>query len=144
MGTALERALSVNQLAELKAPSFGMEGLVLDGTDFFNCYAGFKYARDRVVATQRPILIEAVAERFRGHSISDPALYRSKEHLQKLEAHDPIMIFKDKLVKLRLLTEEQFESIDREEREKVLEAMKFAEQSPWPNSATLETGVYAP
>ncbi len=51
--------------------------------DFFNCYAAFKDALHEVVKTSRPVLIETVTERFRGHSISDPGLYRSKEDLAK-------------------------------------------------------------
>jgi len=144
MGTAVERAVSVPNLAETKAPSFGMEGFVFDGSDFFNCYAGFHHVHQRVLETQRPVLVECLAERFRGHSISDPATYRSKEHLQRLEARDPIFLFKDQLIAEGLLTQSEFEAMDKEERERVLDAMRFADESPWPDPATLEQGVYAP
>ena len=79
MGTAVEKAISVPRLAEDKAPGYSMKGYTLDGMDFFNCYAGFEHIYHEVIATSRPVLVEVVTERFKGHSISDPALYRSKD-----------------------------------------------------------------
>ena len=83
MGTHYQRAISVDHLAEDKAASFGMEGYTVNGMDFFNCYAGFQMIYKKVLETQRPVLVEAVTERFRGHSISDPALYRSKDDAER-------------------------------------------------------------
>ncbi len=82
MGTHVDRAISVEPIAESKAPSFGVQGYTFDGMDFFNCYAGFKHIFEEVKKNARPVLVEVITERFRGHSISDPALYRTKDELK--------------------------------------------------------------
>ena len=144
MGTAIHRALAIDPIAENLAKPYGMKSFTFDGMDFFNCYAGFKEALAEVLKTSRPVLIEAVTERFRGHSISDPALYRTKEHLQKTMERDPIFLLKEAMIEHNLLTEEEFKQMDREARDKIIAAMKFAEESPWPDVMSLEQGVYAP
>lgn len=145
MGTAVKRAVCVSPIAEHYANSYGISSYTLDGMDFFSCYAGFKAALKEVLTTSRPVLIEAMAERFRGHSISDPSLYRSKESVQKIiEQRDPIYLFKEQLICEKMLTEEQFEEMDRQQKEIVLAAMKFADESPWPDPIVLEEGVFPP
>jgi pyruvate dehydrogenase E1 component alpha subunit len=144
MGTHVERAISVDPIAEKKGPSFGIDAFTFDGMDFFNCYAGFKHAFEQVKKTSRPVLIEAVTERFRGHSISDPALYRSKEELQTCMARDPLVIMFKNLENAGMITEAQYHAIDKEQKEIVLAALKFAEESPSPDPITLEEDVFAP
>lgn len=144
MGTAVERAISVPRLAEDKASSFGMKGYTFNGTDFFNCYAGFKHVFEEVKKTSKPVLIEVIAERFRGHSISDPGLYRTKEELRACMEQDPIILLKDTLIKAGILNEETFKEMDKTEKDIVLAAMKFADESPWPDPIHLEEDVYAP
>lgn len=145
MGTAASRAICVQPMAEHFAKAYDMKSYTFDGADFFNCYAGFKEALAEVLKTGRPVLIEAVTERFRGHSISDPGLYRSKESLKDaMEHRDPILILRDALYENKMLTEEQFKEMDKEQREIVIAAMKFAEDSPFPDPITLEEGVFAP
>lgn len=144
MGTHVDRAISVEPIAEKKAPSFGVNSITLDGMDFFNCYTGFKHAFEEVKKTSRPILIEAITERFRGHSISDPGLYRSKEDLAACMTRDPLIILFKNLEKAGFITEEQYHAMDKEQKEIVLAALKFAEMSPWPDPITLEEDVYAP
>lgn len=144
MGTAVSRAVCIEPIAENLAKSYGISSYTFDGMDFFNCYAGFKAALKEVVETSKPVLIECVAERFRGHSISDPAVYRTKEDLQKVMELDPIHKFKKVLIEHKMLTEEEFAKMDQEAKETILAAMKFAEESPWPDTITLEEGVFAP
>lgn len=144
MGTAVGRAISIQPIAEMKAPSFGMKGYTFQGMDFFNCYAGFKHVYGEVQKTSKPVLIEVLTERFRGHSISDPALYRSKEILAECMKNDPIMHLLEKLIEAGLLTKEQFDAMDQEEKKIVVAAMKYADESPWPDPITLEEDVYAP
>lgn len=144
MGTHVSRALSVsNKIAEAYEKAYNIKTWELDGSDFFNCFSGFEEARDYVLNTSKPVLIECVCDRFRGHSISDPGLYRTKDELAKTMQKDPIVLFRDILTKEKLLTIEEFKTIDQEEKEKVIRAMKFAEESPFPSSTELEEGVYA-
>jgi pyruvate dehydrogenase E1 component alpha subunit len=144
MGTAIERAMSVERLAEEKAPGYGMEAYTFDGMDFFNCYAGFDHVHKQVLKTGKPVLIEAITERFRGHSISDPGLYRSKDSLKECMKRDPILLMQYTLIEAGVITEEEVKEMDKAEKEKVLAAMKYAEECPWPDPITLEEDVYAP
>ncbi len=144
MGTAVERAVASERLAEEHAPSYRMKAYTFDGTDFISCYAGFKQAFEEVLATSRPVLIEAIAERFRGHSISDPGLYRSKDDLKLAMGRDPIERLTQVMTKQGLLNEEQLQTLDKEKRDIAIAAMEYAEKSPWPDPATLEEDVYAP
>jgi pyruvate dehydrogenase E1 component alpha subunit len=144
MGTAVNRAVSVDRLAEDKAPGYGMKGYTFDGMDFFNCYAGFKRVFEQIKKDSRPVLIECVCERFKGHSISDPGLYRTREALKETMHRDPIHLLKDKMIEAGFLDEDTYKQMDKELREQMQKAMKFAEESPWPELSTLETDVFAP
>lgn len=144
MGTAVNRAVSVDRLAEDKAPGYNMKGYTFDGMDFFNCYAGFKHVYQEVLETSRPVLIEVVGERFKGHSVSDPGLYRSKEDLKGCMQKDAILLMEQALVKAKVVDEGWIAATDKEMKELALEAMKYADESPWPDPATLEEDVYAP
>lgn len=144
MGTAVNRALCVQPIAEHFAPAYGMKSYTLDGMDFNSCYGGFKHIHEEVRETGRPVLVEAVTERFRGHSISDPGLYRSKEALEAAKVRDPIHLFRDYLIKEKVLTEKEFEALDQEIKEQIIASMKHAEESPDPDLMTLEEDVFAP
>ncbi|HEX2579381.1 MAG TPA: pyruvate dehydrogenase (acetyl-transferring) E1 component subunit alpha [Rhabdochlamydiaceae bacterium] len=144
MGTAVSRAICAQPIAEKQAPSYNMKGYSLDGMDFFNCYAGFSHIFEETKKTSRPALIEVVTQRFKGHSISDPGLYRSKEDLAKCMEKDPILSFYKTLSENGLITEAEYEAMDKEQKELVVAAMKFADESPWPDPMTLGEDVFAP
>lgn len=144
MGTAIERAISVPRLAEDKASGYGIKAYTFDGMDFFNCLAGFSHVYKEVCETKKPVLIEAVTERFRGHSISDPGLYRSKEDLKLCTQRDPIATYQQSLIDAGIIDDEAVKMMDKQEKERMIEAMKYAENSPWPNPVTLEEDVFAP
>lgn len=144
MGTHVSRAICVKRLAEDIAPSYGMKGYTLDGMDLLNCYAGFEHIFKEIKETGRPILVEAITERFRGHSVSDPGLYRTKELLKERMERDPIALFYEELLKAKLIDQETYKQLDKEAREIVLAAMQYAEESPWPNPTELEEDVFAP
>lgn len=144
MGTAVNRAVCIEPIAENMAKAYGIQSYTFDGTDFFSCYAGFKEVVAEVVKTSRPVIIECVTDRFRGHSISDPALYRSKEELQQCMQKDPIRILSDAMIEHKMLTEDEFKQMDQEAKDAIIAAMKFADESPWPEITTLEEGVFAP
>ena len=145
MGTHISRALSFHdKIAETLAPAYKMKGYTLNGMDYFECYTGFEKIRKEVLENSRPVLVECICERFRGHSISDPALYRTKEQMQEIMKHDPIPYLQRVLEEEKVLSVEEFKELDREAKETILDAMKYAEESPWPSPATLEEDVYAP
>lgn len=144
MGTAVEKAICVSRLAEDKASGYNMKGYSVDGMDFFNCYGCFDHLFQEVLTTSRPVLVEAVTERFKGHSISDPGLYRTKEGLKQSMLKDPILKMEKALIDAKIVTEEQVKEIDKEARHKVIEAMEYADQCAWPDPLTLEEDVFAP
>lgn len=144
MGTAVNRAVCVERLAEDKAPGYNMKGYTLDGMDFFNCYGGFDYFYHEVLQTSRPILVEVVTERFKGHSISDPGLYRTKEDLKARMQRDPILIMQEALLEEGILDQETMKAYDKEMKDKIVAAMEYADASPWPDPITLEEDVFAP
>ncbi|MCP5508899.1 MAG: pyruvate dehydrogenase (acetyl-transferring) E1 component subunit alpha [Chlamydiales bacterium] len=143
MGTAVSRAVAMQPIAENLAKSYGIESYTLDGMDFFNCYQAFKEMGEKIKQNSRPIIVEAITERFRGHSISDPGLYRSKEDLKKAMERDPIPRFYHALLDAKIIDEATFENMQKEIKQIVIDAMKFAHDSPWPDPITLEEGVYA-
>ncbi|OGN52891.1 MAG: pyruvate dehydrogenase (acetyl-transferring) E1 component subunit alpha [Chlamydiae bacterium GWA2_50_15] len=143
MGTAVERAVCVKPIAEKKAGGYRMNSYTVDGMDFFSCFACFEKAYEEVMKTSRPVLIEAVTERFRGHSISDPGLYRAKETVKEIMQQDPIHFLLDCLIHAGMLSEDEYKEMDKAEKEKVLSAIKFADESPWPDPVTLGEDVLA-
>ncbi|MEX0962363.1 MAG: pyruvate dehydrogenase (acetyl-transferring) E1 component subunit alpha [Simkaniaceae bacterium] len=143
MGTAVNRAIAVEPIAENMAKGYAMESLTLDGMDYFSCYAGFEKAKEIVLGSKRPVLIEIITERFRGHSISDPGLYRSKEALKQAMEKDPIKHLVKDLDEEKMITDEEYETLNKKQKEMVLNAMKFAESSDWPDPITLEEDILA-
>ena len=144
MGTSVHNAVAnADNFSKKIAAAYGMGWYLIDGMDFFQCYSIFEKAFHEALETQRPLLIECRTWRFKGHSISDPGLYRTKETLKTCMSRDPILMFKQELIQRKLLTEEEFQAFDGEQREVAIAAMKFADESPWPDPITLEEDVYA-
>lgn len=143
MGTHASKAVSVDKIAEKKAPGYGMEGYTLNGMDFFSCYFGFKEIYEEMLKTSRPAVVEVITERFKGHSISDPGFYREKEALKEAMQKDPLLLMQASLIEAGIVTAEEAKAIDKEEKEKVLKALDFANESPWPDPETLEEDLFA-
>lgn len=143
MGTAVDRAICTQPIAESFAKSYQMSSYTLDGMDYFNCYAGFKKAHQEVMENRKPILIEVITERFKGHSISDPGFYRTKQVLEKAKQRDPILLMKEFLIAQKMMSQEEFSEMDKQAIELIKEAIKHAESSPNPDPITLGEGVFA-
>lgn len=144
MGTASSRALCKQPIAEHFASAYNMNGYTLNGMDFFNCYEGFSHIFHEVCDKGHPILVEVVTERFRGHSISDPGLYRSKQELERAKKNDPIPFFASALKQHNMLTDQEYARMEEEQKEIVLASITYADESPPPQPTTLEEGVFAP
>ncbi len=144
MGTSVKRAISVERLAEDKAAGYNMKGYTFDGMDFFNCYAGFSHIREEVLQTSKPVLVEVKTKRFKGHSISDPGLYRTKDDLKIHMERDPLLILSNALIQANFLDEETYKMMQSKAKESVVKAMEYAENSPLPDPVTLEEDVFAP
>jgi pyruvate dehydrogenase E1 component alpha subunit len=110
--------------------------------DVLDTHAVLSEAVRRVREDHRPLLVEAVTYRFRGHSMADPDQYRSKEEVAQWRARDPIPAFGDRLVREGMLDEAQREEIDAQALERVDRAVEFAEHSPFPAPESLYDDVY--
>ena len=143
MGTSVERASARTDLYQ-RGQAYGIPGQQIDGMDVL----AVKAAGEKAVAHARggkgPYILEAMTYRYRGHSMSDPAKYRSKEEVQKVrQEYDPIDQLRQKLLEAKVIDEAGLKEIDRAIKDQVSEAAEFAQNSPEPDPAELYTDVYA-
>jgi pyruvate dehydrogenase E1 component subunit alpha len=141
MGTALHRHSAVTDLS-LKAEGFGVPGTRCDGMDVLDVHSVVTEALRCAREERRPQLVEAVTYRYRGHSMADPEEYRTKEEVEEWRERDPIKAFSDRLVAEKVLTKKDVERFDQEAIETVDEAVKFADESPFPDLDSLYDDIY--
>jgi pyruvate dehydrogenase E1 component alpha subunit len=141
MGTALRRHSAVTDL-QRKGESLGVPGIRCDGMDVIDTHAVLCEAVSRVREDRRPLLVEAVTYRFRGHSMADPEQYRTKEEVARWRARDPIPAFAEMLVREGVIDEAERAEIDAQAIERVDAAVAFAEASPFPPPESLYDDVY--
>ncbi|HEY0626847.1 MAG TPA: pyruvate dehydrogenase (acetyl-transferring) E1 component subunit alpha [Allosphingosinicella sp.] len=140
MGTSVNRASAEDQLYK-RGESFRIPGLQVDGMDVLAVRGAATTALEWVRAGKGPILLELKTYRYRGHSMSDPAKYRSREEVQAVrDKSDPIELVKRELAALGV-GEEEVKKIDNEIKRIVVEAADFSEQSPEPDPSELYTDV---
>jgi pyruvate dehydrogenase E1 component alpha subunit len=142
MGTSQERAMSTRNIAK-KAEAFEMANEFVDGMDVMAVRDATLRAIERARTKGEPTLLEVRAYRFMGHSMSDPGNYRTRDEIMKYQERDPIILFKDSLKEAGVLTENDFEAIEQEAIEVTDRALKFADESPYPDESELLTDVYA-
>jgi pyruvate dehydrogenase E1 component subunit alpha len=141
MGTSLSRHSAVTDLRR-KGESLGVPGMRCDGMDMLDTHAVVSAAVERVRAERRPVLIEAVTYRFRGHSMADPESYRSKEEVAAWRERDPVPSFGRALVDAGILDERGLADIDAKAMARVDAAVTFADDSPFPPAESLYDDVY--
>ena len=142
MGTSQERAMSTRNIAK-KAEAFEMAKEFVDGMDVMAVREATLRAIERARKDGSPTLLEIRAYRFMGHSMSDPGNYRTRDEIKKYQERDPIVLFKDSLKESKVLGDKDFEKIDAEAVAAVDRAVKFADESPYPQENELFTDVYA-
>lgn len=141
MGTSLQRHSAVTDLRR-KGESLGVPGMRCDGMDVLDTHGVLCEAIARVREQRRPLLVEAVTYRFRGHSMADPEQYRSKEEVAHWRERDPIPAFGERLVREGVIGEHERRQIDERAIARVDAAVEFAEASPFPAPETLYDDVY--
>jgi pyruvate dehydrogenase E1 component alpha subunit len=141
MGTALHRHSAVTDLS-LKSEGFGVPGTRCDGMDVLDVHSVVTEALRCAREERRPQLVEAVTYRYRGHSMADPEEYRTKEEVEEWRERDPIKAFADRLVDEKVLGKEDMERFDEEALAAVDEAVKFADESPFPDLDSLYDDIY--
>jgi len=141
MGTSVKRSSAQSDFSQ-RGVSFNIPGYQLDGMDV----RAVKAAAERALAFSRegngPIILEMLTYRYRGHSMSDPAKYRSKDEVQKMRSeHDPIEQVKGRLLEKGWATEAELKTIDKEVRDVVADSAEFAQTDPEPDPSELYTDV---
>jgi pyruvate dehydrogenase E1 component alpha subunit len=143
MGTVVSRSAAKAEELYARGAAFGIPGEQVDGMDV----RAVKAAGDKAVANGRagkgPYVLEMMTYRYRGHSMSDPAKYRSRDEVQKMrEENDPIEQVKRRLLEASYASEEDLKKIDADIRTAVTEAAEFAQSDPEPDPKELWTDVY--
>ncbi len=131
MGTEIHRVSAVAEVHK-RAAAYGMPAERTDGMDVLKVYEATRRAAGRVRDGEGPAFLEAVTYRFRGHSMADPELYRSKEETADWRERDPIVAFRRYLEREGVIDEQAFGALQAEIEQSVNEAARFAEESPHP------------
>ncbi|MFN7390150.1 pyruvate dehydrogenase (acetyl-transferring) E1 component subunit alpha [Brevundimonas sp.] len=141
MGTSIERSSSTTELY-MRGASFGIPGEQVDGMDVLAVRDAVRRAVDRARSGEGPFILEVKTYRYRGHSMSDPAKYRTKEEVDEVKkTRDPIEHIRA-LLDAAKATEDEIKAIDNEIKAIVAEAVQFAQESPEPDPSELYTDVY--
>ena len=133
MGTSIERGTTMAHDLSVKAAAYGIEAAVIEGMDVMSVYDGMKPIVDHCRQASRPFFVDMKTYRFKGHSMSDPRKYRTREEEEKYESDDPI----DRLTKFlkdeRDFTDDDLKIMSKDVKKEVREAIKWAEESPEPS-----------
>jgi pyruvate dehydrogenase E1 component alpha subunit len=125
-----------------RAAAYDIPGVAIDGTDVFDVYEASGKAIDRARQGQGPSLIEARAFRFYGHFVGDPQTYKTREEMEGYKVLDPITKFKKQALEHELISKAELAKIDHWVDEAIEEAVRFAEESPFPVPEDCLTDVY--
>jgi pyruvate dehydrogenase E1 component alpha subunit len=142
MGTAISRGTTMGHDITKKAIGYGMDCAVIEGMNVLSVYNGLKPVVDKCRATSRPAFVDIRTYRFKGHSMSDPRKYRTKEEEHQYEEQDPIDKLAAHLMEQHGMPKEQYDELVKEVRNDVREAVEWAEKSPLPPIEELYTDVY--
>jgi pyruvate dehydrogenase E1 component alpha subunit len=141
MGTSVERSSSETELYK-RGVSFNIPGEQVDGMDVLAVRAAGEKAVEHARSGQGPYILEMQTYRYRGHSMSDPAKYRSKDEVQKMRSeHDPIEQVKKRLIDKKWASEEDLKAMDKKVRDIVADATDFAQGDEEPDASELWTDI---
>jgi pyruvate dehydrogenase E1 component alpha subunit len=141
MGTSVERTSNVTDLYKL-GHAYEMPSFQIDGMTCESVYEAIDDAVKRARKGDGPTLLEMRTYRYKGHSMSDPAKYRTKEEVEDYKSQDPIEKVLATILKNKYATSKQLESIEEKIKAIVEESVKFAEESPYPDASELYKDVY--
>jgi len=142
MGTTVEKASGEPDLYK-RGAAYRIPGVRVDGNDVVACRDAMTEALRLAREERQPNILEAVSWRLRGHSVVDPASYRSKEEMQRLHDLDPLTAYRKQLLESGVLDAAQADAIDAEVETEVAASIEFADSSPFPSPDGLFTHAYA-
>ncbi len=138
----VQKGCAVERLS-LRAASYGLPGVTVDGNDLLAVYQAVREAVARARAGEGPGLIEALTYRWRGHSKSDRQRYRPREEVKAWQARDPIARLRGQLLESGLAAAPQLDAVAAQAQAAIEEAVAYAEAAPEPDPESVEDGVYA-
>lgn len=141
MGTSVERTSNVTDLYKLGL-AFNMPSFPVDGMSPEAVHEAMESAIDNARKGNGPTLLEMNTYRYKGHSMSDPAKYRSKDEVEEYKSKDPIEHCRNMILKNKWLSEDEIDAINKKVNDIVEESVRFAEESPYPDPSELYKDVY--
>jgi pyruvate dehydrogenase E1 component alpha subunit len=141
MGTSLARSTAMTDLYR-KGESFAIPGTQVNGMDVDAVYNAVVQATERVRSGGGPVIIEVKTYRYRGHSMSDPATYRSKEEVAEYKEKDPITMVRQMIIENSYATEDQLKEIEKKVKAQIAEVAEYATSGPFPSEDELYTDIY--
>ncbi|WP_462253963.1 pyruvate dehydrogenase (acetyl-transferring) E1 component subunit alpha [Ekhidna sp.] len=141
MGTSVERTSNVTELHTL-AEAYDMPSAPVDAMKVEDVHNAVAKAAERARKGDGPTFLEFRTYRYKGHSMSDPAKYRTKEELEEYKLQDPIEQVRQTIIKNKWASEDELKDIDKGIKEEVLKSVDFAENSPWPEASEAYTDNY--
>lgn len=144
MGTPVHRAVAMYDDILDTGRSYGIQAERVDGMDVLAMRDAVRRIAERVRQGDGPYFLEAITYRFMGHSMADPAHghYRTKEEVEQERKRDPLVLLKQTMLEKGLAKEEDFKRLEREIEAVVAEAVRFADDSPFPGPEELHTDLY--
>ena len=142
MGTSVERSSSETELWR-RAAGYKMHGERVDGMSLFAMREAGERLVSQVRETQKPVLLEVLTYRYRGHGAADPGNYRTPEEVEEWRQRDPIGMVEAELIQRKVITEDDVKQIQDEVNAEIQEALQFADESPWPAPEELYDDIYA-
>jgi len=141
MGTSLERHSAMTDLLR-KGEGFGVPGMRCDGMDVQDTYNVTTEALRIAREERKPVLVEALTYRFRGHSMADPEEYRTKAQVDEWRKKDPLAVFGARLVEAAVMSADERAQLDADAIKRVDDAVAFADASPHPSPNALYDDIY--
>lgn len=141
MGTSVARTSNITEIYKIGA-AFDMPSEPVDGMDPEAVHNAVSKAAEHIRAGKGPYFLEINTYRYRGHSVSDPATYRSKTEVEEYKDRDPINTLEARLLNEKIATPEEIKAIKDAVKAEIDDAVKFAEESPWPSPEELYTDNY--
>ena len=141
MGTSLQRSSSIDELHK-RGIGFNIPGVKINGMNLFDTLKEGQQCVDYVRQGNGPMILEMDTYRYRGHSMSDPATYRSKEELNKKKDNDPINSLRSHILDNKIASESEIKAIDNDIKSEIKEIVEFAQNSPEPDESELMTEIY--
>lgn len=141
MGTSVARTSNVTELYQL-GEAYDIPSFPVDGMNVEAIHEAVAEAAERARKGDGPTLLEFRTYRFKGHSMSDPQKYRTKEEVEEYKMKDPIEQVLKTIQDNKIMTEDEISEINARVKKKVTDAVKFAEESPWPEGEVAFQDVY--